>query len=684
MPFLNAVRGGLAPLSRIDRPAMMLVWLAIAAGLIAFFALPADPARLAQFASEQVAAFSITDSSPQRRALLIYLGLLLVGAVVLRFLRPARPLAGPGWLLIAALAVIVALQGFALAQMLRATLRLWPVLGSSGLAVFVGYALAGAAFIWHRALPTALLAALIVLGVVLAWWPVSGGAMHHVSAVMLPWVDQHMAAVFSGGDMLASGFRFFADVPSNYGILTPLALGALVRAGVEIDLLHLVHLVEAFQALTLLLFLAAAWTRSAGGTVPARLATLLLLLLVTWPFLSMASQAVLLPNQSGYRFVMFPLAVLCLSSMARQSLIRASVLAGAVAGLALLHNLETGIAVTAGLGFAWLLTARQAPWGVRGVAFAVGLVAALAMLALPILLHLAATGIWPPLDIASGMGLFMRFGEGFGGLAPPLRATVIFVLCHAGYVFVRAAASLLGRREGGAEPACAGIAVMIIAWSPYYANRPDDWNFWTFLALEVLLLAPLLAAGLSQLGRAGIALILLVPNSAMAALNNQIYLRQAAAMPVVEACAAGLSLAPRACAEQQSRATELRRAGSSGDVLWITGYPYLTWELTGLRPRLMPLDLYAIAITEADIDILAVRIAASRPRAILIDGVPGSVIGDAIPAPMRALHRRIATAAGFRACASASLEFWEVWRPAGACTTGKPVAAASGARLAGG
>lgn len=650
-----------------DRAALLLVLVALAAGMLIFFALPADPARLARFAPEQVAVFAIVDSSPQRRALLVYLALLVIGALGLRFVRPMAARPAPSWWPRAALAVIVAVQGVAFARMLRAVFLSPDWGGAVTLAIVAAYALAAMAFVWHRVLPRAVLVAVIAAGVLLAWWPLYDGTMQHVGATLMPWVDQHMAAVFSGGDMIGSGFRFLTDVPVNYGILTPLVSAALVRAGVDIDLLGVVHAVELFQALTLLLFLGAAWARSAGAPPRARLAAMLLMLLVTWPFLSMASQAVLLPNQSGFRFVMFPIAALCLVAMPRLSLRGSSVLAGALAALALLHNVETGVAVTAGLGLAWLLMFRDATWPAALGGVAAGVAAALAMLAIPAALHLAATGAWPPLDIGAGMSLFRRFGEGFGGLAPPLRLSAFFVLGHAGYVLVRALARLLGRAGEAPDPASAGIAAMIIAWSPYYANRPDDWNFWSFLALEALLLAPAIAAGLSRLALAGIALLLLLPNPPVAALRNDAYLRAMAAMPVAEGCGAGLSLAPDACATQRARVGELRRAAAAGDVLWITGYPYLTWELTGLRPLLPPLDLYAVAITNSDVAELAARIAAAKPRSILIDGVGGSVIGDAIPLPMRALHRRIAAAAGYRACASEALEFWEVWQPKGAC-----------------
>jgi hypothetical protein len=667
---VHAGRGSTAPLGVVDRAAILLVLLALAAGILMFFALPADPGRLTHFVPEQVAMFAIVDSSPQRRALLLYVALLVVGAAGLRFVRPMAWRPRPIWWPHVALAAIFLFQAVAL----REFFVLFTGRGGADIAMLAAYVLAAIAFTWHRRLSAGLLAVLIASGVLLAWWPLHADSMQHVTPAMMPWVDQHLTALFSGGDMVATGYRLFTDVPANYGFLTPMVIAALARMGMVIDLRDLLRMTEVFQALTLLLFLTAAWARSAGAPPRARLATTLLMLLVTYPFLSMASRAVLLPNQSGYRFVMFPLAALCLVAMPRLSLRNASVLAGSLSGLALLFNVETGVAVTAGLGLAWLLIARNLPWAVAVGCFAAGLIAALAMVAIPVALHIAATGSWPPLDIGVGMSLFRHFAEGFGGLAPPLRITVLFVLGNSGYVLVCALARLLGRAGEGPRPGSAGIAAMIIAWAPYYANRPDDWNFWSFLALEVLLIAPAIA-GLSRASLAGIALLLVLPYPPVMALTNDDYFRAMAALPVVERCGAGLSLPPDSCTAQRSRVVELRTVATGGDMLWITGYPYLTWELTRLRPLIPPLDLYAAAITESDLASLAARIKTAHPRLILIDGVAGSVIGDSVPIQMRALHRRIATAAGYSVCASAALQFWEVWQPKGTCApSAKPAA----------
>ncbi|MBR0655830.1 hypothetical protein [Plastoroseomonas arctica] len=655
-----------APLAAADRAALGLVALAFAAGLLVFLAFPADPARLARFTPEQVALFQIADSMPQRRALLAFLGCILVGAVLLRF-RPWTSLRfGTRWAVLLGMAALV-LPIVQILTLVDALPLLPPDDRVHRALLMLGYAAATATFIAHRHVPSAALAVVIAAGLVLAWWPLQAGGMQRVSVPLMPMVDQHLAAVFSGGDMLAAGLRLFADIPTSYGLLTPLVIATAAKAGIVVDFLRLLHLVEFFQGLALCLFLACGWERSRGAPVRARLGVLLLILLCGVPFLSMSNFAVLLPNASGFRFVMFPLAVLCLGLLQRTPLVPATVLAGALAALAVLHNTETGIAITVGLGLAWLLVARDAGLRVALPALAAGLAAALCMLALPILLHLAATGAWLPLDVGRGMSLFRRFGEGFGGLALPFRLTALLIFLHAGYVLTRSLASLLGRPGPRPDIASAGIAAMIIVWAPYYANRPDDWNLWSFILLETLLLTPLIAAGVSRTVLAGLALLLLLPAPVLTARSNDFYLRSMLAMPVTKRCGAGLSIPPGACTEHHARAAELRGAAQPGGVLWITAYPYLTFQLTRLRPFIGPLDLYATALTEAELLALADRIRSAAPRVILIDGAAGTTIGDAVPAPMRALNRRIANLAGYTRCSAHRMVYWEVWMPAGGC-----------------
>ncbi len=209
---------------------------------------------------------------------------------------------------------------------------------------------------------------------------------------------------------------------------------------------------------------------------------------------------------------------------------------------------------------------------------------------------------------------------------------------------------------------------MLIAWAPYYANRPDDWNLWSFLVLYSLLLAPVIAkfhrrSSLLVL----LAILLVLPIPLQTARNNVAHLLASSARPTTEHCAAGISLPPEICAEHHARTSELLRVAEPGDIVWISGYPFLTLRMTGLPPLVAPLDLFAAALVEADIEHVVARIRAGRPIALLLDGAVASLSGKAIPASVRSFQTRIATIAGFAPCPLVELLHWQFWLPQQDC-----------------
>jgi hypothetical protein len=397
----------------------------------------------------------------------------------------------------------------------------------------------------------------------------------------------------------------------------------------------------------------------------------LLGVLVASPFLGTANEAVFFPNQSGLRFVMLPVAALAAIMLERWSLTPASLLVGAVAMIALLHNTETGISILAGLGLGWLVRARA----VRAFEFTIGvlagLTAAAGVVGLAVLAHFAVFGLWPATDFSNLMGLARDFGSGYGGLALHMRVAVLVVLGYAGYVVVRARACVLGRAGARPDPASTAIAGMLIAWAPYYINRPANWNFWTFLALFAVLLARGVARASARSGQlAALAIILLVPIPLGTVRTDAHSLAGAAIMKVNSSCAAGLSLTPDDCAVHRARAAELARIAAPGDVVWMTAYPFLTLRLSGLRPFVTTLDSFFTSRTVASMAASAAEIKAARPIATLLDGTNSSAASAVIPEPMRSFHEQMAERIGFAPCPLVSLSYWQVWLPQGTCHEG--------------
>jgi hypothetical protein len=670
------------PSPTIDRAALRVTAFAVGLGLLVFFLVPADRTRLTRFAVEHVALFHIVDSTPQRLAFLAFFVTLAAGALAIRLIGPARlaPLSRTTWsrpIGFAALAAI-ALNVLAFGKQVLPT-----VWDATSLPTYPAYAACVAVLIWNRRLPWPLIPATTALVLLLACLPGATGLMDRVSAPDLPSLDLHLSALFSGGEMLNFGYRLFVDVPVGYGILTSLALGGAIRAGVQIDLRSIIHLVEFFQVVTFFLIILAGWAVTQGAERRGRLVAVFLLVIVAAPFLNLASNSVHAPNLSGYRFLMLPVAVLALVPIKRWPVIRVTALLGAVAVCALLYNLETGIAIVAGLGLAWLLRARRERRTDLAMATVSGLVAAMATLGVVILSHRGMLGTWPNLEIGRGVGLILNFGAGFGGLRPQLRITALVIFGHAGYLLVRALSRVLGRADSGPDEVSAGISAIIIAWIPYYANRTGDGGLWGYLVLYALLLAPAIASGWTRSGwLAFISLLLIVPVPLAFAGNSLDRLLAARAMRVEKRCAAGLSLPYEACLEQRERAAELHRLAVPGDVLWMTAYPFLTLRLTGLRPLVAPLDLYIAALTEADLKGVAVRIQAAKPMALVLDAAAPSDAGQAWGFS-RSLLSRIATLAGYEPCPIVDLSYWEAWLPPRECYEASPAVVGLRSRVSG-
>jgi hypothetical protein len=263
-----------------DRVAFALVLLATMVAALVLHFVPADPARLKLFTKEQVEAYGMTDSTPQRLAFTIYVAILLVSAVILRMFQPAisvysgaayqagRQRAAALIFLFAALVNIRGLFHYGVPHR--------PVEFAALVALYLSYSAGVAIFIWSSQLPARFVksAACVILFIALA--PAASGLMLRVDEADLPWVDHHLAALFSSADLLAAGYRPFVDVSLEYangavpscdllpfhhrcsdarsqgrqcradrggvfGLLVPLSLTAAIRAGHRLDLGSFVH-----------------------------------------------------------------------------------------------------------------------------------------------------------------------------------------------------------------------------------------------------------------------------------------------------------------------------------------------------------------------------------------------------------------------------------------------------------
>jgi hypothetical protein len=288
-------------------------------------------------------------------------------------------------------------------------------------------------------------------------------------------------------------------------------------------------------------------------------------------------------------------------------------------------------------------------------------------------MHFLVVGFWPPSEALDKVLLFLRhFSSGYAAILPELRITYLAILGCAGYVVVRALARILGRDGPRPDASSAALAGMLLAWAPYYVNRPSDGNMWTSLCLFGLLIAPAVARSHARSTKLFVvAVLLLIPIPLGAVKTDMDYFRAASNRVVVPGCAAGLSLAPDDCVAHRARAAALIRIAAPGDVVWMTAYPFITLRMTGLRPPVTVLDVFFAGPTESELDTIVAEINAARPIALLLDGATSST-GAMVHSLLRSHQARIAARADFAPCPIVPAGPWEVWLPKGTCQANDP------------
>jgi hypothetical protein len=630
----------------LDAVILGVVALAMLAGALAFLTATLAPPE-ARFLVEHVAAFGIVDTAAQRRMFVVFvlaLGLLSLASAVLR----PMPIAWsnlPGW----AWLMVALPLGFYLARNVWRTLR--PPASGVEVAVALLYLTLAAALLLHRRLPRwavpALLCVLLLAALTPALWPGS----RVITDAELPWVDQHLGGAFLPAELLARGRALFDANAPDYGVLPAVLLGAWGRVVAPLDLGALVSLTQAGQIAMLLLTLLAARARLRELPDRARWAGLVFVALLAVPFLTTAHPAVLYPNQSGLRFLMLPLAALVAQHFAHGSFVLRSALAGGTAALALLHNPETGIAATAGLGVAWLLVAVRRPDAWHALAAAVAV-----FIAMPIAVALAYQTVFAawPWPRGEALSLVSRFAAGFGGLRLAWRPLPVAIALVAAGALAASLRATLRRDARKPDPGSAALATMLLAWFPYWVNRPADWNLWSFIVLAALLLAPWFAT--ASLPRTALALLLLLP---IPATHARVAAARLAAAEAHAPCADGLRLAPATCAWLAARGDAL--AAAPAGTVWATAWPYLALRLADRAPNAEAPDLFSQTRTHAEFAALVDRLRAARTPLLL--GDPPDA--PALPAPLRAFQERLRDTLGYQDCAP--LPGWRVIAPPGAC-----------------
>ncbi|RDI48135.1 hypothetical protein [Aquicella lusitana] len=587
-----------------------------------YFLIPYNPQTLQIFLPEQVDLYGIIDSFPQRAAYEVFLCFIIGSSFIIGLLSKnnsdhfvIKKSSSAMFGILILISAVVSVWTSSL------DVRAWMVLLITIIVALTAY------YARLRWIAWAFIAILIISALLPGW-------LHTPEPVAsaLKGFDQHYDMVMYRGRQLAAGHLFSIDSPPYYSMLWSSLIGIIAKEIQIPTFAMLIRITQAGQVLCLVAFALAGWLRIRCQSSRAVAMTFLAVAVVPW--LSTDGFAVWYPNQSGLRFLMVPVAICFVLLINRTSTIWAGGIAGGVSGFALIANFETGVVATAGLGMAWLVQLRHQPlraWVTSAISGMVALFSVFLMLALSYRYFFKA---WPfPTDIKSLASFFLLFTGGFGGLALPLRSLVIVIMAHASYKFMQSMQCIFDRKSIAPDAMTSAIATMLLVWFPYYINRPDDWNLWTFIALYSLLLIPMFTKGYQSMVPFVIGSLILLP---IAAKNlpyfviDPLYSNQwrSGFQP---GCAGGLVLPADYCSHLQERAKTLRNLASQGSIAWSTSIPVLTDQTANTPGPFWTGNLFGLSLTNSNFNNLIQKIKDKKIDFLLFDDPADSFIQPRLP-----------------------------------------------------
>jgi hypothetical protein len=482
----------------------------------------------------------------------------------------------------------------------------------------------------------------------------------HMPPEILRTIEWHYDSVLGGAFTLLAGDR---ERHLGYGYLLSVLKALLERLAGPLSFAADVRLVQGMNVAFALVMLGAgyAWDRT-------RPLVALLALALVLPWVHNTHQNIFFPNQSGLRFVFVPLSIVLLRWSHRLSTRAAALAAGAFAALAVLWNLETGVAVTAALVVH--LAARSGRLSWRGllspaVFLGGGLAAGCVVVGL---LSGVGLGVWP-LQFGLPRKLLERATAGLGygyPLYPDLLAVVTFG-CAIWAVLDLAAAWRAGTADARTRD-CGALGVIVLVWAPYYVLQPHPWNLWSYLPLGGLLLGERLfpPGGRPPWLRVPVvlAVTIAIPVVAAGAWQTWRSLDRGTALAGVAALDAetiGRRVSGVMVTAPDARAIEARAAYLGtvpADTIVLTGNTYLLPKLTG-RVALFPYrDLSYAGTVQGQFDGLVASIRARSPSSILVDDPATLSRTD----PRRAYFQRLEAALADRYRLENVSAGWSIWK----------------------
>lgn len=403
-----------------------------------------------------------------------------------------------------------------------------------------------------------------------------------------------------------------------------------------------------------------------------------LVLALALPWVNNNHLNIFFPNQSGLRFMFFPLVIVLARYSHRLAASRAALAWGAFAALAVAWNLETGLAVTAGavvhLGAtadrlsvrSLLPSAARFLAGAAAVVLVVGSSSGVAL------------GLWP-LAFRVPQRLVQRTATGYG-YGYPLYVDPVAILIF-GYAIWAVVALAAARRDGRVDPRTAdrgAVGAVVLVWAAYYVLQPHPWNIWSYLLPGGILLADRLFPGTARppwswsaahVLRVPFVLAVTIAIPAAATWTMQAWqsiergtnLAGVAALDAerVGRVVSGVMVAAGDAGVIESKAAYLKTVPA--DTLVVTGNSYVLPKLSGRAELFRVRDPAYSATTRPQFEQLVTMIRAKSPPLLLLDD-PATLAGDDV-------HRRyvaqLEAALADRYHREGVRAGWSIWRPKG-------------------
>lgn len=489
-------------------------------------------------------------------------------------------------------------------------------------------------------------------------------------------IQSHYKWVIAYADQLAAGQKLFAEVVPRYGILVQLFAAAIQHSfgawslGTYVQAVRISEIIYIFSTL----YIFKKFAR--GYRLPFLLA---FMLVIPWHHLN--QESLFWPNLSAIRYLGFPFTFLGMWQIRKLSARSSSFAAGFIGSIALLLNLETGIACCFALlafvtyYFAFPITSHPRRFAGLVTFYFFGSMIPVFLLVGVCLL----TGGYVP-DFGRyffWLGYWNHsMAVGVQNVPAKFDPVAITMIVHACYVVLKL--SIANRLPANFHNAIRFAAcVSIIVWFAYYIQRPSGWSLETeFFAYGILVIdiarifslatrkpmhkfEPTMVLGL-------LLSVVIVPQVVyglvFASFTYVPGLKQLS-RGHVENTAYKLSgvFMPRDIAVAlQEKANYLKMHSSNGIAPYLTVQSLLIPKLSGIRSTFSFDDLFCSMLFDSDLADYIADIQKNGPPTLLIDA-PDSILSKKSP-PRLMLINQLRSGISKRYTFVESACGWETWR----------------------